>query len=1444
MRKFTAPILLTLLITVFISGSLILSVPSTGHTQSLGDFFKGIKKALEEGSEEKEEKKPTPKDGEQEKEEDPVGDFFKGVKKALGEGLEDSDAKTPEAKDEDSEEDKLTGDLLEELKKAFGKGPEKSKKDTKKSAEKGLEALDDKKPGPRDGEQGKEEDPVGDFFKGIKKALGEGLEDSDKKTPEAKDEDSEEEKLTGDLLEELKKAFGKGPEKSKKDTKKSVDNERKEKERRAAERQKKEQERLAEERRKRKKYTSSINPTPGKPVEQKKKAAPSSALPTRAQSKLTPRAFLDTFKKAYQAGDKRKIDVLVRGNKILAHRFIEEFLRLFFLRKGKNAQDYLKAAGAMAKSYNRIFNDSSLSTRVELYRSRGPEEKKGKHKADRKLLKGKISPPSTLPVHTQSKLTSRAFLDTFIKASRTGNQRKIDALVYNNKNLARRFANDGLRLFLSSKGENAQAYLKAAGALAESYKRAFKDNFLSFRVNLYRSWGPEEKKKKREADRKSGEGTKQYRKGDARGALLNLLEALELYRKIRDQHFEHGSLVNLGTAYSALGDSRRAISYLTKSLQIARSLGVKKDESLSLDSLGIVCDRLGDHRRAISYYTQALQIARETGDRKSEGRVLGNMGSAYSSLGDPRRAFSYYTKAHKISREMGDKKQEGFQLGNLGNAYVDLGNFIQGVSYYTKSLQIARSLGDREDRHLINLGRVYSILGNYRRAMSYLTQALKIARKKNYKREEGQSLYALGGLYVSIGDYRRSRFYFTEVLIVAREIEDMQMEQAALGSLGYLHYTLGAARRAISYIKQSLQIARKLGNKGEESRALGNLGFVHLDVGKIQEAARLMKYSGPLRRSILKIAQGRFSDAVSILAGRLERDEKLIAVESLFGSYVTLARAHEGLGEKEDAIRFYQKAADLTEIQREGLLDDQREHFFGAKPSYNYTRLTPYEGLIRISTPQLAFESSEAIKARRMIERAAKREAGRDVMAPSGLQVKESEAALKITNLKKRKDSATKRNDKKELARIETSLKAARKKRKNLIDRLYREAPEYAAIRYPRPLKLEEIALRWGEVLIEFALTETTLHAFFLRGKKIVKATRKEVGRAEISRLVEAYRRQLSDPEKVSKPDFDHASGYRLYSLLLKDLLPLVHKEETVIIVPGGKLALLPFEALPISPQKPVMKKSRKGYYYPSGVKWVGDVHTLRYEQSASAFTQRRNLRKKNAKEGLFTLADPVFGRGDSRSGKALASKKGGELSLMRAVEEQGGLKLVRLPETGKLARALGRLFKKSDSLIGSLATKKSLFRKDLRGYRHLVFATHGLLGGKVSGLMEPALALSREPGSRERDAFLTLSEAMRLRLKADVVALTACETGLGKDVAGEGVMGMGRAFQYAGARSVLVSLWSVAESSTTRLVERFFAHLKKGTDKVQSLRLARKEIRNAGFRHPFFWAPFILIGE
>ena len=168
----------------------------------------------------------------------------------------------------------------------------------------------------------------------------------------------------------------------------------------------------------------------------------------------------------------------------------------------------------------------------------------------------------------------------------------------------------------------------------------------------------------------------------------------------------------------------------------------------------------------------------------------------------------------------------------------------------------------------------------------------------------------------------------------------------------------------------------------------------------------------------------------------------------------------------------------------------------------------------------------------------------------------------------------------------------------------------------------------------------------------------------------------------------------------------------------------------------------------------------------------------------------------------------------------------------------------RTDEYSGLKADKPVLFKRPLDKYGSMVFATHGYFGKDLPGIQEPVLVLTLVGQPEGKDGFLRMSEVMGLKMNADIVALTACQTGLGRRITGEGTMGMGRAFQYAGAKSVLMSLWSVAEASSVKLVESFFKHVKEGKSKLDALRLARQEIREAGYDHPFYWAPFILVGE
>jgi CHAT domain-containing protein len=344
--------------------------------------------------------------------------------------------------------------------------------------------------------------------------------------------------------------------------------------------------------------------------------------------------------------------------------------------------------------------------------------------------------------------------------------------------------------------------------------------------------------------------------------------------------------------------------------------------------------------------------------------------------------------------------------------------------------------------------------------------------------------------------------------------------------------------------------------------------------------------------------------------------------------------------------------------------------------------------------------------------------------------------------------------------------------------------------------------------------------------------------------------------EQVSLRDFNPDLSSMLYKKLLSRVTMELPEGTPLIIIPDGVLAILPFEALVVR-GKPTWTESNKSEY-PQGLTYLGDVHPISYYQSVTALSLARSLgEKQRPGEHMLVVADPVFDLQDQRAQQmgqkqsqdvASRTDKTQMLNTMAAIEEagEGYFKFRRLQATGELARSLKKEFGSNcETVTDFKASKEHLMQAiapTLGRYGSVIFATHGLFSNKIPGLLEPFLALTMVPPGT--DGFLKMSDVMGLKMNTDVVALTACQTGLGRELSGEGVMSMGRAFQYAGAKSVLMSLWAVADESSVNLTESFFKNRKAGKSKLESLQLARQEIRKQGFEHPFFWAAFILVGE
>lgn len=964
--------------------------------------------------------------------------------------------------------------------------------------------------------------------------------------------------------------------------------------------------------------------------------------------------------------------------------------------------------------------------------------------------------------------------------------------------------------------------------------------------------------------------------GDNAAAAATLAALTPLDASVGDLFAQARTFTNLGLALDNLGRYDEAIRYDERALEAYRRLGDKESEALVVGNIGGLYSSRSDFAKARQYSEEALRLAQAGGYRDTEANARLNLGNAAEGVGDFARALEQHGAALAVFRSLGDAAGESAALGNMGNSHRALGDFAKALDFHRRALDGARAQRDAEGEAnaLNNIGVTEMAWGRLPAAAEHFTQAIAVYRAQGLRVKEAVALNNLGIVHSNLGDGERALEFKEAALALARQLGNKEQEGAYLSNIGVEYSNRGERQKALGYYEAALAAKKAAGaptvveerNIAGEQLGLGRLDAAEAGFARTKDRAGLGMVR--LKRKQYAEAKRAFSEHLaSAAAGR--------ASELLPGN-IGLGLALEGLKDDAGAAAAFKRALELVERMRSGLDESQRLNFFTAVDE-GYARTEPAEGLMRVSLrlPGGAAESfryAEWTKSRLFAESVARKYGRPETRIPDALAQREAGLAERAAALRKRADAALEKGDTALVARLEDESAALAEESDRFVDELRRAHPEYAAALYPQPVRAERVPLAPGEVLLEYDVTEP-LTRFFLVKEGAVFAGDIPVSREELEGLVGRYRAFFEGVQgEAQLAAFDPRLGRRLYELLLKPALaakdaqgrPWVAPGAKLVVVPDEALVTLPFESLVARlPETVHMPRGRHGPA-PVGVVYAGDELDIAYSQSANALTLARSLKRPAPPaKALFALADPVFGPSDSRY-DAGPARSDGELRVLDAVARlmgAGGARagrrgekavagasageLPRLDKTGALALSLrDEVFKgeAADVLLGRDATEPALAAAGLGAYRNLVFATHGLLDGSVPYLREPALALSRaEPPS---DGFLTMSEVMSLRLNADVVALTACQTGLGRSVGGEGVTGLGRAFQYAGARSVVASLWSVSEDSTTELAKRFFVHVKAGKGRREALRLARAEVRREGYEHPFYWAPFVLVGD
>jgi CHAT domain-containing protein len=872
----------------------------------------------------------------------------------------------------------------------------------------------------------------------------------------------------------------------------------------------------------------------------------------------------------------------------------------------------------------------------------------------------------------------------------------------------------------------------------------------------------------------------------------------------------------------------------------------------------------------------------------TSGEILLNQGLAAKAEGDYGNAFRHWERALVIFAAERNEAGAARAHARFGQAYFELNRYDSALQSFQEASRLFAGTDLPEERlaALIGMASVYERLGDHAKALDQLHGALKITAAAGYRELQPDILSGMGAVSLRNKDYAGALQAYEKAFTsaednlrgketkttagnfllyggsfekdigqakAARTAHKKRM-QAALSGMGLAHREMGKHREALGLFEKSLDLARQRNDAGAIIDALNETGACHLALESPHQARLL------------------FEEGLGLAAAMgLEFPEK-----ALYAHY-GIGIACERQGDISGALASYRKAIGMIEELRGRLA--AAEHRSG----YLENKIAVYEGMIDLLVKQetvepalqpygktnreIAFFYAESTRTRSLIEAMARARQGvLSARLPKELAERENRLLQQLVQLQSAQETGLSR---------EEQIGRARNELENLIAEIRRLHPDYAAIRYPEPARIKDIPLRAGEVLLAYKVNAAATYLWVIRKGQEVRFISIPVGREDLAQRVLEFQAPLADPAR--RHEFDPKKGESLHRLLLAEAIAGVDGSENIIIVPDGVLNLLPFEALTADAARAVRKPAPSpGIPFFEGIRYLGDDYRISYYPSASVMALVRKAKvAAAAPQTLFALGDPVYDEADPRwradlsKGPPAAPSAAPAGVMLRDVAAKSGFPISRLPETRDEVLEIGGLFGLEEGSphirLDAAASKKEIRDADLLRYRYIHLATHGILSGDIPYIQEPALVLAQVGIAAPEEGYLKMSEVLDLRLHSEMVVLSACKTALGKEVAGEGVVGLSRAFMLAGAKSVVVSLWSVESRSTADLMKRYYGLLKAGKTKEEALRLAKREFREADYApgptrgvqvvprgeggespaaHPFFWAPFILIGE
>jgi CHAT domain-containing protein/Tfp pilus assembly protein PilF len=882
-------------------------------------------------------------------------------------------------------------------------------------------------------------------------------------------------------------------------------------------------------------------------------------------------------------------------------------------------------------------------------------------------------------------------------------------------------------------------------------------------------------------------------RGENKKALDSFLEALRLRQIAKDPVGLGNTLNNLGITYNAVGDLQKSLYYMEQVAPLMREVRDRLKESTVLGNICVINTDLGHYQESIKFCNQSLKIKREINDESGAAVTLSNFGNVYAHLGNYQRALELYEEAREIHKRLGRRESEAVTLNNIGYAYAQLGDPNKAKELYEEALASLREAGSiaRVAIALNNIGANYSELKEYRKALDILLQALSLRTEKDDPNGRAITLNNTARCYDNLGDKQKALEQYTEALRLHRSVGNQRRLAATLKNFGVFQRKQGETAKALEYLNESRTINARIGDLNSEAIVLSELAELELNRGNLVEARKLIE------QAIASIESLRIN-----LKSQSLRTSFLASVRNFYETNIdVLMRLHQqrpGEGFAVAALEISEKsrARSLLELLREARAEIQQ----GVDPL-----LIDRQSHLRQAIANKAEQQTRLLSGK----------------------YTEQEASV----IAKELDALTIEYD-----QVQSNIRQV--------------SPRYAALIEPQPIRVEEIQKRLLDadtLLLEYALgeeksyvwavTSDEVKSFELPGRAAIEQSARRVYQLLTERGVSVSEETLAQRKgRVERADAEYTEASVALSRMLLGPLASELKQKRLAIVAEGVLQYVPFAALP----SPV-----------SATPLIVDHEVLNLPSaSVLAVLREETANRKPASKAVAVLADPVFSASDPRLSKNHGTAVADNSSLAeayRSAAESGVGNLTRLRFSRKEAEEIARLAGDNRNLkaLDFAASRAVATDAKLSDYRIVHFATHGLINNQHPELSGVVLSLVDEQG-RPQNGFLRLYDVYNLKLNSDLVVLSACQTALGKEIKGEGLIGLTRGFMYAGAPRVVASLWRIDDRASADVMTRFYsAMLKDGMRPAAALRAAQiSMLRDKRWQAPHYWAAFTIQGE